>query len=264
MPWDIILCVDQSGSMLNSVIHSTVLAGILCRLPMLNVKLVIFDTAVVDLSEYVDDQVETLMNIQLGGGTDIGKALRYCEQLIKNPSRTVLILISDFEEGASPQVLMATSRRLAEAGVTLLGLASLDDEAEPCYDRKMAERMAENGMEIAALTSKHLADWLAKVIASDPLNIKPYLIGQHRRKYIDTGEFHLHGVAAYQWATQSDFHSLTVLFWDLSAKQWFTWSEARPRFHNDKITEETNRVCEYDNAMKFINIIPRQINPATG
>jgi len=164
MLWDIILCVDQSGSMLNSVIHSAVLAGILCRLPMLNVKLVIFDTSVVDLSEYVDDPVETLMNVQLGGGTDIGKALRYCEQLIKNPCRTVLILISDFEEVASPQVLMAACRRLAEAGVTLLGLASLDDEVEPYCDRKMAERMAENGMNIAALTPKHLADWLAKVI----------------------------------------------------------------------------------------------------
>jgi len=73
---------------------------------------------------------------------------------------------------------------------------------------------------------------LCLAIASDPKNIKPYLIGQHRRKYIDAGDLDLHGVAAYQWATQSDFHGLTVLFWDLAGKQWFTWSEARPRFHH--------------------------------
>lgn len=165
MPWDIILCVDQSGSMLDSIIHSSVMAGILYSLPMLRVRLVVFDTAVVDLTEYVDDPVEILMNVQLGGGTDIGQALRYCEQKILNPRRTVLVLLSDFEEGASPRELISTCRRLAEAGVTLLGLASLNDEADPYYDKKMAQRLYENGMEIAALTPKHLADWLAKTIA---------------------------------------------------------------------------------------------------
>lgn len=164
MPWDVILCIDQSGSMLDSVIHSAVMAGILYGLPMLKVKMVVFDTSIVDLSDYVDDPVEVLMNVQLGGGTDIGKALQYCEQLVRNPHRTVLILISDFEEGASPRVLMNTCRRLGEAGVTLLGLASLDETASPYYDKKMAGRLAENGMEIAALTPKHLAEWLGKVI----------------------------------------------------------------------------------------------------
>ena len=116
LPWDILLCVDQSGSMLDSIIHSAVLAGILHGLPALQVKLVVFDTAVVDLSDYLDDPVEVLMNIQLGGGTDIGRALAYTEQLIRNARRTVLILISDFEEGASPRNLIAACRRLAEPG----------------------------------------------------------------------------------------------------------------------------------------------------
>lgn len=164
IPWDIILCVDQSGSMLDSVIHSAVLASILHSLPMINVKLVIFDTAIVDLSDYVDDPVEILMSVQLGGGTDIGKALRYCEKLIVNPKRTVMILLSDFEEGASPNVLLSTVHRINEAGAKLLGLASLDAEAEVYYDKKMAQRLLEHGMEIAALTPKHLAEWLGKVI----------------------------------------------------------------------------------------------------
>ncbi|MCP4156901.1 MAG: VWA domain-containing protein, partial [bacterium] len=164
MPWDITLCIDQSASMLGSIIHSSVMAGILCSLPMLKVRLVVFDTSVVDLTDYVDDPVEILMNVQLGGGTDIGRALRYCEQKVIHPRRSIIVLISDFEEGASPRVLVSTCRRLAEAGVTLLGLASLSDDAEPYYDKQMAQRLNENGMEIAALTPKYLADWLANVI----------------------------------------------------------------------------------------------------
>lgn len=164
LPWHVILCVDQSGSMADSVIHSAVMAGILAGLPLVRVKLVVFDTSLVDLSEHVDDPVEVLMSVQLGGGTDIGKALTYCEQLVENPHRTVLVLVSDFCEGASPAVLLSTCRRLRESGVKLLGLAALDQTATPVYDRAMAERLADTGMEIAALTPKHLAAWLGKII----------------------------------------------------------------------------------------------------
>jgi Mg-chelatase subunit ChlD len=164
LPWTVILAVDQSGSMADSVIHSAVMAAILAGLPSLQVKLVAFDTSVVDLSGYVDDPVEVLMSVQLGGGTDIGQALAYCETLIENPLRTVVILVSDFEEGAAPGPLLATCRRLAEARVRLLGLAALDAEANPSYDRLMAERLAAAGMEIAALTPRQLAQWLARKI----------------------------------------------------------------------------------------------------
>ncbi len=166
LPWNVILCVDQSGSMGDSVIHSAVMAGILAGLPLLRVKLVVFDTAVVDLSEHVEDPVEILMSVQLGGGTNIGQALGYCESLIENPHRTVLALVSDFCEGAQPSVLLNTCRRLREGGVRLLGLASLDQTATPTYDHQMAERLAETGMEIAALTPRHFAEWLAKVVNS--------------------------------------------------------------------------------------------------
>jgi Mg-chelatase subunit ChlD len=165
VPWRVILCIDQSGSMADSVIHSAVMAGILAGLPLLSVKLVVFDTAVVDLSEHVSDPVEVLMSVQLGGGTDIGQALSYCEQLVESPQRTVLILISDFCEGASPLRLLNVCRRLKEAGAILLGLASLDQGAHPYYDEQMAERLVDAGMEIAALTPKRLAQWLAKVIS---------------------------------------------------------------------------------------------------
>ena len=165
LPWDVILCVDQSGSMAGSVIHSAVMAGILSALPSLRVHLVAFDTSVVDLTGYVDDPVEVLMSVQLGGGTDIGQALAYCEGLITNPHRTVVILVSDFGEGASPARLLTTCGRMRGAGVRLLGLAALDEAANPSYDMHMAEQLATRGMEIAALTPRRLAEWLAKAIS---------------------------------------------------------------------------------------------------
>jgi Mg-chelatase subunit ChlD len=166
LPWQVILCVDQSGSMADSVIHSAVMAGILAGLPMVRVKLVVFDTSVVDLSDRVDDPVEVLMSVQLGGGTNIGQALNYCETLVENPHRTILALVSDFCEGGSTDVMFAACRRLREAGVKLLGLASLDQSASPIYDHNIADLLADVGMEIAALTPKHFAEWLAKVIKS--------------------------------------------------------------------------------------------------
>ncbi|MCD6026578.1 MAG: hypothetical protein K0R08_1097 [Solimicrobium sp.] len=165
LPWDIILCVDQSGSMLDSVIHSAVMAGILAKLPAFRVKLVIFDTNVIDLSGHVEDPVEILMRVQLGGGTDIGQAIRYCTQLIENPHRTVLVLITDFCEGAQPDELVRAVKKLSETRVKMLGLAALDGQTQPVYDRQMAMRLAECGMEIAALTPQRLSHWLVKVIS---------------------------------------------------------------------------------------------------
>ena len=164
LPWTVILCVDQSGSMTDSVIYSAVMAAILAGLPSLKLHLVVFDTSVVDLTDQVDDPVEVLMSVQLGGGTDIGRAVLYCEQLVTQPQRTILVLVSDFCEGAPVPPLVAAVRRLAESRVTLLGLAALDDEAQPDYDRGVAERLSAAGMHIAALTPDRFADWLGEVI----------------------------------------------------------------------------------------------------
>lgn len=165
LPWDIVLCVDQSGSMADAVIHSAVMASILAGLPAFRVKLVVFDTSIVDLTDQTDDPVEVLMRVQLGGGTDIAQAVRYCAQRIENPHRTVFVLITDFCEGGSPGELVREVRKLAEARVKMIGLAALDGEAHPFYDRQMAGRLAACGMEIAALTPKQLTQWLAKVVS---------------------------------------------------------------------------------------------------
>lgn len=165
LPWEILLCIDQSGSMAGSVIHSAVMAGILAGLPSIRVRLVVFNTAIVDLSEHADDPVEVLMNVQLGGGTAIAGALTYCESLISNPHRSLLILISDFCEGGSTEDLLATCKRLAESGVRMLGLASLDHNAKPYYYRDIAEQLVGCGMQIAALTPGRFAQWLARVIS---------------------------------------------------------------------------------------------------
>jgi Mg-chelatase subunit ChlD len=164
LPWDVILCVDQSGSMLDSVMYSAIIAGILSSLPTVNVRLVVFDTNVVDLTHMASDPVQVLLTVQLGGGTDIGRAMQYCESLVKVPQRTVLALISDFEEGAMAAPLLASVRRLVGARVKVLGLAALDEEARPVYDRKIAQQLANRGMEVAALTPTHFAEWLAEVM----------------------------------------------------------------------------------------------------
>ena len=165
LPWDIVLCIDQSGSMAGSVIHSAVMAGILSGLPTFRVRLVVFDTDIVDLSDHVDDPVEILMRVQLGGGTDIARAVSYCSQLVENPDRTVLVLVTDFCEGGPPGDLVRAVRSLAEARVKLLGLAALDGDAHPFYDKAMAQRLADCGMQIAALTPSQLASWLVAVTA---------------------------------------------------------------------------------------------------
>ena len=165
LPWDVILCVDQSASMLDSVMYSAIVAGILSSLPAVRVRLVVFDTNVVDLSHLAHDPVQVLLTVQLGGGTDIGRAMQYCEGLVQSPQRTVLALISDFMEGAQPGPLLGSVRRLNEARVKLLGLAALDQDAHPVYDRAMAGRLADRGMRIAALTPTHFAQWLAEAMA---------------------------------------------------------------------------------------------------
>ncbi|WAJ30347.1 VWA domain-containing protein [Antarcticirhabdus aurantiaca] len=162
LPWRIILCIDQSGSMATSLIYSAVMAAILSTLPAVDVKLVLFDTAIVDVSDQVGDPVDVLMSVQLGGGTDIGRALAYCEQKhVATPERTVLVLVSDFCEGAPIGPMLSTVKRLAGARVKLLGLAALDEAARPSYDHATAQRLAEAGMAIAALTPEHFADWVA-------------------------------------------------------------------------------------------------------
>lgn len=164
LDWDLILLVDQSASMMDSVIYAAVLAGILAGLPNIHVRLLVFDTQVVDLTSVAHDPVEVLMTVQLGGGTLIGQALQKAETLVRRPTQTIVTLISDFEEGGPAGPMLAAVRRLAEQRVTLLGLAALDQQAQPVYDYAMAQRLVQAGMPVAALTPEHFADWLGQVL----------------------------------------------------------------------------------------------------
>lgn len=163
-PWHVLVAVDCSGSMVDSVIYSAVMAGIFKGLPSMKVSLVAFDTSVVDLSDAVDDFAELLMSVQLGGGTNIGGALGYCQTLITAPTKTILVLVTDFFEGGTPGQMLTVIHQLRESGVRVLGLAALDEKAEPVYDREMAQRCAAAGAEVAALTPQRLAEWIGRIL----------------------------------------------------------------------------------------------------
>jgi Mg-chelatase subunit ChlD len=163
-PWHIIIAVDCSGSMVDSVIYSAVMAGIFKGLPSMKVSLVAFDTSVVDLSDEVDDPTELLMSVHLGGGTDIGGAVGYCQTLVSNPHKTMLVLVTDFYEGGPPNNLLGGIRKMRESGVRVLGLAALDEGAKPSYDREMAARCVAAGAEVAALTPQRVAEWIGRIL----------------------------------------------------------------------------------------------------
>ncbi|PIE25393.1 MAG: VWA containing CoxE family protein [Planctomycetota bacterium] len=162
--WDVILCVDCSGSMLDSVIHSSVMAGIFHGMPSLRCRLIAFDTSVLDLSEHVADPVELLMSIQLGGGTDIAGAMAHCAKLVEQPTRTMLVLVTDFYEGGNPAQLLATIKSLHGSGVKVFGLAALDARAQPVYDHGLAGECAAAGADVAALTPQRLSEWMSRAM----------------------------------------------------------------------------------------------------
>ena len=164
-PWDIIILVDQSGSMCNSVIYSAVIAGIFAKLPFLRTNLAVFDTSVVDLSEYVSDAAELLMKVQLGGGTDIFKALCYGESLIHHPAKTIVILITDLYEGGDIRHLYRKCSDILEGGSKLFVLPALDYDGEPSYNRPAAKYIAAMGADVAAVTPEKLADWIGQIIS---------------------------------------------------------------------------------------------------
>lgn len=162
--WQVILLVDQSGSMVSSVIHSAITAACLYSIPGVDPALVAFDTNVVDFTGAVSDPVELLMRVQLGGGTDIAKAVSYGAGLVKAPRRTIVILVTDFYEGGSSYALVQEVRGLVEQGTIVLGLAALDEAANPAYDRETAQRLADVGAHIGAMTPGQLANFVAEKV----------------------------------------------------------------------------------------------------
>ncbi|MFP3041178.1 VWA domain-containing protein [Treponema primitia] len=164
-PWNIIILVDESGSMLDSVIYSSVMASIFAKLPFLAVKLVIFDTSLVDLSDHIDDPVGILMKVQLGGGTDINGALEYTKKLITAPQKTIVVLVSDLYDGNDYRLMYKSSRDIIESGAKLFVLPALDYQASSVYDKNAALHFAKMGANVAAITPEDLAEWIGKVIS---------------------------------------------------------------------------------------------------
>lgn len=151
--WSVILDIDQSGSMAESVIWASVIGSIFASIPALSTRVVVFDTEVVDLTETcANDPVDMLFGIQLGGGTDIHKSVRYCEQFIEEPKKTLFILISDLYEGGNQAGLTRRMREIRESGVRTLCLLALSDGGKPFYDERVAQQLVRDGTPCFACT----------------------------------------------------------------------------------------------------------------
>lgn len=167
-PWQVILLVDQSASMASSVIHSAVTAACLWSIPGIRPHLIAFDERFVDLSDKVADPVEVLMRVQLGGGTDIRRAVAYAAQLIDAPQRAIVVIISDFYEGGSEQGLLDEVRALLSQGSRVLGLAALDREYSPRFNRVLAQDLANIGVSVGVMTPGELAGFVAEAVSGGP------------------------------------------------------------------------------------------------
>ena len=167
---EVILCIDQSGSMAASVVYSSIFGAVMASLPAVSTRLVVFDTAVVDMSDQLDDPVDLLFGVQLGGGTDIHRAVSYCQELIREPHNAILVLISDLYEGGVAQKLLARARELVEAGVQFITLLALSDEGRPSYDKDLAAKLAALGVPSFACTPDAFPALMAAAIRRDDIN----------------------------------------------------------------------------------------------
>jgi Mg-chelatase subunit ChlD len=163
-PWHVIVCVDQSGSMLESAVFSAVMASIFYEVPGVKASLVLFDTNVVDLTSQVGSPVDVLLTINLGGGTDITKALEYSAGLVREPRRSIVVLITDFYEGRAESDLVRQVRVMADAGVRMIGLGALGYDARPQYNKATANKCRKVGMDVLVCTPEKLAECMAEII----------------------------------------------------------------------------------------------------
>ncbi|UBU10520.1 VWA domain-containing protein [Nonomuraea gerenzanensis] len=161
---EVLLCVDQSGSMAASVVYSSVFAAVLASMRSLRTSLVVFDTAVVDLTDQLHDPVEVLFGTQLGGGTDINRAVAYCQGLITRPTDSIFVLISDLYEGGIRQEMLRRVASMTQAGVQVIVLLALSDEGAPFYDHENAAALAAMGVPAFACTPDAFPDLMAAAI----------------------------------------------------------------------------------------------------
>jgi hypothetical protein len=154
--WNVIVCMDQSGSMADSVVYGGVTGAIFASMPALETHVVVFDTEVVDLTEKCHDPVDVIFGVQLGGGTDINRAVGYCQGLVHDPRKTLFLLITDLYEGGNARELVRRMEELTASGVKALCLLALSDSGVPSYDQHMAKRFAEVGVPCFGCTPKLL------------------------------------------------------------------------------------------------------------
>jgi Mg-chelatase subunit ChlD len=161
---NVVLCVDQSGSMATSVVYSAIFAAVLASIPAIATKLIVFDTAIVDLTEDLKDPVDVLFGVQLGGGTDINQALAYCERLVLEPARTHLVLISDLYEGGNAAEMLARAKTVVASGVNLIVLLALNDDGRSAYDANHAAAFAAMGCPVFACTPDQFPELVATAL----------------------------------------------------------------------------------------------------
>ena len=168
---DIILCLDQSGSMGTSVIYSGIFGSVLASIPAVNPRVGVFDTAVVDLTDDLQDPVDLLFGVQLGGGTDIARALTYCQGVITRPQDTVLVLVTDLYEGGDPREMRKKFVSLVNSGVQLIVLPALNDDGAPSYDKNHAEFLANIGVPTFACTPDKFPDLMAAALSKQDIGM---------------------------------------------------------------------------------------------
>lgn len=160
----IILCIDQSGSMAESVVYASVFGAVLASLRSVRTSLVVFDTSVVDLTEDLQDPVDVIFGVQLGGGTDINRAVAYCQGLVETPADTILVLISDLFEGGVAEELLRRSAAVVDSGVAMVALLALSDNGRPSFDAGVAAALADLGVPAFACTPDQFPDLMATAI----------------------------------------------------------------------------------------------------
>jgi Mg-chelatase subunit ChlD len=168
---DIVLCVDQSGSMAASVVYSGIFGAVLASIKAVSTRMIVFDTSVVDLTDDLQDPVDLLFGTQLGGGTDINHALAYCQQVITRPTQTILVLITDLYEGGNRQEMMRRAAALVGSGVQVVCLLALSDRGAPSFDQRNAAQFASMGIPSFACTPDLFPDLMAAAIQKQDLNI---------------------------------------------------------------------------------------------
>ena len=170
--WSIILDIDQSGSMADSVIYASVMGSIFASLPIIDTKVVVFDTEVTDVSEVCkQDPVDLLFGIQLGGGTDINKSVQYCQSLITQPEKTIFILISDLYEGGVRKGLLRQLEAMKANGVVCITLLALNDSGKPDYDVSLAQDISKLGIACFACTPNKLPEIIAAALKGKDLKV---------------------------------------------------------------------------------------------